>query len=140
MPQTTIITAIENNQLVVANRPGRGAVIVKGITTKDEISVRRVAHYVARRIKQIGESFLGELYTQDALDALKQKITEELLSLERQNAIVPLKDENTGAILPSHALMVRRDGEYSEGRIKIDLQIRPVRAIHYIDVNVNLIA
>ena len=50
--------------LAIETRPGRGIIIEKGITTsKEQISVMRVADHAVRGVKNVAENFIGTLNT-----------------------------------------------------------------------------
>ncbi len=77
----------------VANMRDRGTIVVRGLTTDgDQISVRRVADRAVRGVKLIGNLFIGRLNDEIGRGALKQKLTEFLVQMERDGAIVPSTD------------------------------------------------
>ncbi len=121
---------LRKNFAPVAVLEGRGTVVVKGITTDgDQVSVRRVADRAVRMVKSIGDEFIGKLNTDDGRTALKQKITEGLMQMEKVNAIVPHAE--TGA--PAFMIDVYSSGaDFAMGIVRVDMAVRPVRAIDYI--------
>ncbi|MCA9686422.1 MAG: VCBS domain-containing protein [Myxococcales bacterium] len=114
----------------VAELPGRGNVVVRGITTDgDQINVRRVADRAVRGVKQIGELFIGKLNTENGRNALKQKLNEFLLQMASESAIVPSTDGTD----PAFKLDVySTQADFALGIVRVDLALRPVRAIDYI--------
>lgn len=114
----------------VAELSGRGNVVVRGITTDgDQINVRRVADRAVRGVKQIGELFIGKLNTDNGRNALKQKLSEFLLQMASENAIVPSTDGSD----PAFKLDVySTQADFALGIVRVDIAVRPVRAIDYI--------
>jgi hypothetical protein len=114
----------------VANMRDRGTIVVRGLTTDgDQISVRRVADRAVRGVKLIGNLFIGRLNNESGRGALKQKLTEFLVQMERDGAIVPSTDGKQ----PSFALDVySTQSDFSQGIVRVSLAVRPVRAIDYI--------
>lgn len=118
------------NIVPVVELPGRGNAIVRGLTTDgDQINVRRIADRAVRGVKQIGELFIGKLNTEDGRNALKQKLNEFLLQMQTENAIVPSTDGSD----PAFKLAVySSQADFALGIVRVDLAVRPVRAIDYI--------
>lgn len=114
----------------VALERGRGVVVVKGITTDGEqLSVRRVADRASRGVRLIGELFIGRLNNADGRAALRQKLSEFLVQMQRDGAIVPSTDGQS----PAFQLDVySSQDDFSKGIVRVDLAVRPVRAIDYI--------
>jgi hypothetical protein len=109
---------------------GRGIVVEKGISTSGEqISVTRVADHAVRGVKDIADLFIGTLNTEDGRMALKQKITEFFLGMENEGAIVPSVDGSE----PSFKVDVySSEQDFGQGIVRVDIAVRPVRAIDYI--------
>lgn len=116
--------------LAVAQERGRGVVVVKGITTDgDQISVRRVADRAVRGVKLIGELFIGRLNNADGRSALKQKLNEFLYQMQKDGALVPSTDGKS----PAYEVDVySSQDDFSKGIVRLDLAVRPVRAIDFI--------
>jgi hypothetical protein len=111
-------------------KKGRGLIIIRGLTTDgDQISVRRVADYAVRNVKNIAERFIGNLNTQDGRNALKQKIFEFLQQMEKDTAIVPSTD-GTDPAFKVDVYSTQRD--FALGIVRLDVAVRPVRAMDYI--------
>lgn len=118
------------NLLVVQDRAGRGVVVLRGIdTTGDQISVTRVADQCIRETRAIAENFIGRLNTDEARIALKQQIVATFLRMERDNALVPSTDGTDPAFLVD---VYSTQQDFAQGIVRIDIAVRPVRAIDYI--------
>jgi Phage tail sheath protein subtilisin-like domain len=124
------ISLLSKSVVPVANMRDRGTIVVRGLTTDgDQISVRRVADRAVRGVKLIGSLFIGRLNNETGRGALKQKLTEFLVQMERDGAIVPSTDGKQ----PSFALDVySTQSDFSQGIVRVSLAVRPVRAIDYI--------
>ncbi len=118
------------NALVVQDRAGRGVVVLKGIdTTGDQISVTRVADQAIRETKAISENFIGRLNSEDARAALKQQIVATFTRMERAGALVPSTDGADPAFLVD---VYSTQQDFAQGIVRVDIAVRPVRAIDYI--------
>ena len=125
--QQALLTA---NVVPVVNQRGRGIIVVRGLTTDgDQISVRRVADRAVRGVKLIGELFIGRLNNEQGRGALKQKLIEFLVQMEKDGAIVPSTD---GADPAFKVNVYSSQDDFAKGIVRIDLAVRPVRAIDYI--------
>ncbi|MEX1364987.1 MAG: phage tail sheath C-terminal domain-containing protein [Nannocystaceae bacterium] len=121
---------LRQSMVPIAAIPGRGIAIVRGLTTDgDQINVRRIADRAVRGVRLIGELFIGKLNTEDGRNALKQKLTELLLQMQSENAIVPSTDGSD----PAFKLDVySTQADFAQGIVRVDLAVRPVRAIDFI--------
>jgi hypothetical protein len=118
------------NLCVVQNRAGRGVVVLKGIdTTGDQISVTRVADRAIRETKAIAENFIGQLNTEDARAALYQQLVATFTRMERSGALVPSTDGNDPAFVVD---VYSTQQDFAQGIVRIDIAVRPVRAIDYV--------
>lgn len=118
------------NACVVADRRGRGVVVLKGIdTTGDQISVTRVADQAVRETKAIAENFIGSLNTESARVALKAQLVATFTRMERAGALVPSTDGQDPAFV---ADVYSTQQDFAQGIIRIDIAVRPVRAIDYV--------
>jgi hypothetical protein len=118
------------NLCVVQERAGRGVIVLKGIdTTGDQISVTRVADEAIRETKAISENFIGILNTDDARTALKQQIVATFTRMEREGALVPSTDGKDPAFVVD---VYSTQQDFAQGIVRIDIAVRPVRAIDYI--------
>lgn len=109
---------------------GRGIILVKGISTsREQISVTRVADHSVRGVKSIADLFIGTLNSPSGRIALKGKITEFLMRMDREGSIVPSTDGKE----PSFLLDVySSELDFAQGIVRVDLAVRPVRAMDYI--------
>jgi hypothetical protein len=121
---------LQANVLVLEEKRGRGIIVEKGICTSGEqISVQRTADRAVRGVKKISDAFIGTLNNSSGRAALKEKITEFFIQLEREGAIVPSSDLKD----PSHKVEVyASDDDIAKGIVRVDVAVRPVRAIDYI--------
>jgi hypothetical protein len=118
------------NLCVVEDRAGHGVICLRGIdTTGDQISVTRVADIAIRETKDIAENFIGELNSDEARLALKQQIVATFTRMEREGALVPSTDGKDPAFLVD---VYSTQLDFAQGIVRIDIAIRPVRAIDYI--------
>jgi hypothetical protein len=109
---------------------GRGIIVVKGISTSlEQISVTRVADRCVRGVKNVADNFIGTLNSPGGRMALREKVTEFLISIEREGAIVPSTDLKK----PSYLVDVYSSGmDFAQGIVRADVAVRPVRAMDYI--------
>jgi hypothetical protein len=111
-------------------RKGRGIIIEKGITTsKEQISVTRIADHAVRGAKNVAENFIGTLNTEGGRIALREKLREFLVRMEREEAIVPSVDgEQPPFIVDVYSSQL----DFAQGIVRVDIAVRPVRAMDYI--------
>ena len=118
------------NLCVVEDRVGHGVIVLRGIdTTGDQISVTRVADIAIRETKNIAENFIGELNSAEARLALRQQIGATFTRMQREGALVPSTDGTDPAFLVD---VYSTQLDFAQGIVRIDIAIRPVRAIDYI--------
>ncbi len=123
-------TLLKGNVVPIINQRGRGIIILRGLTTDgDQISVRRVADRAVRGVKAIGELFIGRLNNEDGRGALKQKLTEFLVQMEKDGAIVPSTDGKDPAFKVD---VYSSQADFAQGIVRVDIAVRPVRAIDFI--------
>jgi len=109
---------------------GRGIIVVKGITTsKEQISVMRIADHSVRGVKSIADLFIGTLNSPSGRIALKGKITEFLMRMDREGSIVPSTDGKEASVLLD---VYSSELDFAQGIVRVDLAVRPVRAMDYI--------
>jgi hypothetical protein len=114
---------------IVAQR-GRGVIVVRGLTSDgDQISVRRVADRAVRGVKNIGEQFIGRLNNELGRGALKQNLIAFLVQMEKDGAIVPSTDGKDPAFKVN---VYSSQADFALGIVRVDMAVRPVRAIDYI--------
>ncbi len=115
---------------------GRGIIVVKGITTsKEQISVIRTTDHAVRLVKAIGDQFIGTLNSATGRSALKEKLTEVLLQMEKEGAIVPTTDGTEPAFLVD---VYSSQLDFAQGIVRVDMAVRPVRAIDFIYATVTV--
>jgi hypothetical protein len=118
------------NLCVIQERAGRGIVVLKGINTiGDQISVTRVADKAIRETKSIAENFIGILNSEEGRIALIQQLVATFLRMEREGAIVPSTDGKDPAFIVD---VYSTQQDFAQGIVRIDIAVRPVRAIDYI--------
>jgi hypothetical protein len=121
---------LRKNVVPIVAQRGRGVIVVRGLTTdNDQISVRRVADHAVRGVKTIGELFIGRLNNEEGRGALKQKLVEFLVQMQKEGAIVPSTDGTDPAFKVS---VYSSQQDFAQGIVRVDLAVRPVRAIDYI--------
>lgn len=114
----------------VATMRGRGTVVVRGVTTDgDQISVRRTADRAVRGVRAIGEQFIGRLNNADGRAALRAKISEMLLQMQKDGALVPSTDGKDPAFKID---VYSSQADFAQGIVRVDIAVRPVRAIDFI--------
>ncbi|MEX2262647.1 MAG: phage tail sheath C-terminal domain-containing protein [Bryobacteraceae bacterium] len=120
----------EGNVCVITQRRGRGTICVKGIATDGfQISVVRVADRCIREVKKISDKFIGELNNENSRTALKQMIVAVFTQMERDGALVPSVDGSSPAF---EVEVYASQNDVAAGNARIDIAVRPVRAIDYI--------
>jgi hypothetical protein len=118
------------NAVVVQDRANRGVVVLRALTTSGEqISVMRVADAAVRETKAISENFIGELNNADSRTALKQQIIATFTRMEREGALVRSTDDKDPAFLVD---VYSTQQDFAQGIVRIDVAVRPVRAIDYV--------
>lgn len=119
-----------HNALVVQQRIGRGVIVLRGLDTSgDQVSVTRVADSAIREVKAISENFIGRLNTADARAALRGQIVATFTRMERAGALVPSTDGTDPAFLVD---VYSTQLDFAQGIVRIDLAVRPVRAIDFV--------
>jgi hypothetical protein len=120
----------EGNICVIRERRGRGTICIKGIATDGfQISVLRVADRSVREVRAISDKFIGELNNADSRNALKQMIIATFKQMERDGALVPSVDGSSPAFLVD---VYGSQEDSAAGIVRIDIAVRPVRAIDYV--------
>jgi phage tail sheath protein FI len=88
-----------------------------------------VADLAIRETKAISENFIGRLNTDAARIALRQQIIATLTRMERDGALVPSTDGSDPAFVVD---VYSTQQDFAQGIVRIDIAVRPVRAIDYI--------
>jgi hypothetical protein len=126
----------DGNLCVVRSRRGRGTIVLKGIATDGfQISVLRVADHCVREVKAICDRFIGELNNADSRNALKQMILADFTQLERDGAIVPSVDGKSPAFVVD---VYASQNDAAGGIVRVDIAVRPVRAIDYVYATIHV--
>jgi hypothetical protein len=117
-------------------RRGRGIIVEKGITTsKEQIGVMRIADHAVREAKNVAENFIGTLNTAGGRTALREKLTETYLNMVREESIVPSVDGKEPAFLVD---VYSSQLDFAQGIVRVDIAVRPVRAMDYIYATINV--
>ena len=121
---------LQQNVVPVVAQRGRGVIVVRGLTSDgDQVSVRRVADRAVRGVKNIGEQFIGRLNNELGRGALKQNLIGFLVQMEKDGAIVPSTDGKDPAFKVN---VYSSQADFAQGIVRVDMAVRPVRAIDYI--------
>lgn len=123
-------TLLRGNVVPVVNERGRGVLVLHGRTTDgDQINVRRIADRAVRTMKMIGDLFIGRMNNSDGREALKQKLIEALTQMEKDGALVPSTDgEDPAFKVEVHS----SQADFAQGIVRVNMAVRPVRAIDFI--------
>lgn len=121
---------VRENVLVINERRRIGIVVVKGILTSGrQVNVQRTVNKSVRDVKAIADKYVGLLNNEGVRNALKQQIFALLLQMERDGALVPSTDGKD----PAFGVDVySTQADFANGIVRIDIKLRPVRAIDYI--------
>jgi hypothetical protein len=121
---------ITGNVLVVNEKRGLGTIVVKGLLTSGrQVNVQRTANKAVREVKAISDKYIGLLNNAGARNALRQQIIAMFLQMQRDGALVPSVDGKD----PAFAVDVySTQADFANGIVRIDIAIRPVRAIDYV--------
>jgi hypothetical protein len=129
-------TDSELNQLVAGNvaviqqKRKRGIIVVKGLLTSGrQINVQRTANKAVRDVKAIADVYIGLLNNEGNRNALRQQIIAMFLQMTRDGALVPSTD---GKDPPFKVEVYSTQADFANGIVRIDVAVRPVRAIDYI--------
>jgi hypothetical protein len=118
------------NIAVVTKKRKVGTIVVKGLLTSGrQINVQRTADVAVRRVKAIADKYIGLLNNDGTRNALRQQIFAMLLQMERDGAIVPSTDGSDPAFKVD---VYSTQADFANGIVRIDIAVRPVRAIDYI--------
>jgi len=111
-------------------RRAGASVVVKGISTsKEQISVTRIADHAVRGVKGVSDLFIGTLNSPTGRAALKGKIIEFFMRMESEGAIVPSTD---GKEPPFLVDVYSSELDFAQGIVRVNIAVRPVRAMDYI--------
>jgi len=127
---------IEGGVLAVGKQRNRGIVVIKGIDTTGatgQISVTRVADHAVRGVKSLADLFIGTLNTEDGRIALREKLIEFFLEMQREQAIVPSTDGSEPAFKVD---VYSSQRDFALGIVRVDIAVRPVRAMDFINATI----
>ena len=118
------------NIAVVTKKRKVGTIVVKGLLTSGrQINVQRTADVAVRRVKAIADKYIGLLNNDGTRNALRQQVFAMLLQMERDGAIVPSTDGSDPAFKVD---VYSSQADFANGIVRIDIAVRPVRAIDYV--------
>ena len=130
LPLEEQASLLSSSVVPVVEQRGRGVIVLRGITTDgDQISVRRIADRAVRGVRMLGERFIGRLNSDDGRGALKQKVIEFLVQMEKEGALVPSSDGKEPAFT---ANVYSSPADFAQGIVRVDIAVRPLRAIDFI--------
>lgn len=129
-------TLLTGHVVPIALERSMGIIVLRGLTTDgDQISVRRVADRAVRLMKGIGDKFIGLLNNADGRAALRSKLVEGLTQMEKDGALVP----STDGVDPAFKVNVySSQADFALGIVRVDMAVRPVRAIDYIYATITI--
>ena len=121
---------ITGNVLAINKKRGLGVIVIKGLLTSGrQINVQRVANKAVRDVKAMCDKYIGLLNNEGARTALRQQITALFLQMQKDGAIVPSTDGSQ----PAFAVDVySSQQDFASGIVRVDIAMRPVRAIDFI--------
>lgn len=121
---------ITGNVLVINEKRGLGIIVIKGLLTSGrQVNVQRIANKAVREVKAISDKYIGLLNNEGARNSLRQQIIALLLQMARDGALVPSTDGKDPAFFVN---VYSTQADFANGIVRIDIAIRPVRAIDYI--------
>ncbi len=121
---------ILGNVLVINEKAGRGIIVIKGLLTSGrQINVQRTANKAVREVKAISDNYIGLLNNEGTRNALRQQIIALFLQMERDGALVPSTDLTDPAFKVD---VYSTQADFATGIVRIDIAVRPVRAIDYV--------
>ncbi len=122
--------------LPVDNIARKGVAVVKGIATSQyQINVQRTADRTVRTVQNIAIDYIGLLNTQAQRSALRQRIIEAFTAMTREGALVPSAD---GLSPPFEVDVSSTNADAAAGIVRINIAVRPVRAIDFIYATINV--
>jgi hypothetical protein len=121
---------INGNVLVINEKRNLGIIVIKGVLTNGrQVNVQRTANKAVRDVKAISDKYIGLLNNDGARNALRQQIVAMLLQMERDGAIVPSTDGKDPAFKVD---VYSTQADFANGIVRVDIAVRPVRAIDFI--------
>lgn len=127
---STLERLITGNVVAIARRRNLGVIAVKGVLTSGrQINVQRTVNKGVRDVKAICDIYIGLLNNEGARNSLRQQITAMFLQMARDGGIVPSTDGKDPAFSVD---VYSTEADFANGIVRVDIGIRPVRAIDYI--------
>lgn len=125
------LTALVSDNVAVINERRRvGTIVVKGVLTSGrQINVQRTANKAVRDVKAVADKYIGQLNNEGGRNALRQQITALLLQMERDGALVPSTDGKDPAFRVD---VYSTQADFANGIVRVDIALRPVRAIDFV--------
>lgn len=121
---------VTDNVLVINEKRGLGIIVIKGLLTSGrQVNVQRTANKAVREVKAISDKYIGLLNNEGARNSLRQQIIALFLQMEKDGALVPSTDGKDPAFFVN---VYSTQSDFANGIVRIDIAIRPVRAIDYI--------
>lgn len=121
---------ITGNVLAINEKRGLGIIVIKGLLTSGrQVNVQRTANKAVREVKAISEKYIGLLNNEGARNSLRQQVIALFLQMEKDGALVPSTDGKDPAFFVN---VYSTQADFANGIVRIDIAIRPVRAIDYI--------
>jgi hypothetical protein len=121
-------TLVKNGVLAVGIKTNPGAFIQKGVSTSGQpVGVTKIADQILENAARVTERFIGKPHTRSAVMAIDAAVHGYLADLEKRGMLV--RRGNSPAFVV-HAYSSNED--YAQGIVRVDVGIRPVRAIEYI--------
>ncbi|WP_261565091.1 hypothetical protein [Frankia gtarii] len=125
---------IRGNVVAIAKRRGLGVIVAKGLATSGrQINVQRTADKAVRDVKAIAQVYIGLLNTDGSRNALLQQVSALLGQMARDGALVASTD---GTSPPFTVAVHSTQADFANGIVRVDIAIRPVRAIDYINATI----
>ena len=121
---------VTGNVVAINVKRSLGVIVIKGLLTSGrQINVQRTANKSVRDVKAICDKYIGLLNNDGARNSLRQQVIALFLQMERDGAIVPSTDGKD----PSYKVDVySTQADFANGIVRVDIAVRPVRAIDYI--------
>lgn len=118
------------NLAVVTKKRKVGVIVVKGLLTSGrQINVQRTANKSVRDVKAIADKYIGLLNNDGSRNALRQQVIAMFLQMQNDGAIVPSTDGQDPAFKVD---VYSSQADFANGIVRIDIAVRPVRAIDYV--------
>lgn len=125
---------ITGNVLAIAQRRGLGIIAVKGLLTSGrQVNVQRVANKAVRDVKAVAQVYIGLLNNEGSRNALLQQVSALLSQMAADGALVPSTD---GTSPPFTVDVHSSQADFANGIVRVDIAIRPVRAVDYINAQI----